>query len=81
MSPWPILRQRAILVQSPGMAQWLKQQLAVEFGIAARLEFPLPSSFVWRLFAQVLPQVPERNPYTKPAMLWRLMRVPARAAE
>lgn len=64
-----------ILVQSPGMAQWLKQQLAVEFGIAARLEFPLPSSFVWRLFAQVLPQVPERNPYTKPAMLWRLMRV------
>ena len=30
-----------ILVQSPGMAQWLKQQLAVEFGIAARLELPL----------------------------------------
>ena len=47
-----------ILVQSPGMAQWLKQQLAVEFGIAARLEFPLPSSYVWGLFAQVLPQVP-----------------------
>ena len=62
-----------ILVQSPGMAQWLKQQLAVEFGIAARLEFPLPSSYVWGLFAQVLPQVPVQNPYTKSAMAWRLM--------
>jgi exodeoxyribonuclease V gamma subunit len=62
-----------ILVQSPGMAQWLKQQLALEFGVAARLEFPLPSSYVWGLFAQVLPHVPVQNPYTKSAMAWRLM--------
>ncbi|MGL5585510.1 MAG: exodeoxyribonuclease V subunit gamma, partial [Plesiomonas sp.] len=32
-----------ILVQSPGMAQWLRLQLAEEFGIAANLAFPLPA--------------------------------------
>lgn len=62
-----------ILVQSPGMAQWLRQALAQEFGVAAQLAFPLPSTFIWQMFSQVLPQVPELNPYTKGAMAWRLM--------
>lgn len=63
-----------ILVQSPGMAQWLKQELAQALGIAANLQFPLPASFIWQMFHRVLPEVPEDNPYTKPAMSWRLMQ-------
>ncbi len=64
-----------ILVQSPGMAQWLKQELAQALGIAANLQFPLPASFIWQMFHRVLPEVPEENPYTKPAMSWRLMQL------
>lgn len=55
------------------MAQWLRQALAQEFGVAAQLAFPLPSTFIWQMFSLVLPQVPELNPYTKGAMAWRLM--------
>ncbi|MEJ1268908.1 exodeoxyribonuclease V subunit gamma [Pantoea ananatis] len=41
-----------VLVQSPGMAQWLQMELAHTFGIAANIEFPLPASFIWKcLFA------------------------------
>ncbi|MFO6425332.1 exodeoxyribonuclease V subunit gamma [Motilimonas sp. KMU-193] len=62
-----------ILVQSPGMAQWLKLELANKLGITANVEFPLPASFIWKTFTQVLPNVPEISPYNKPAMAWALM--------
>ena len=42
-----VLLPKTILVQSPGMAQWLKIQLGQAMGIAANLRFPLPSSFIW----------------------------------
>ncbi len=71
----PALAAETILVQSPGMAQWLKQALAQDLGVAANITFPLPSSFIWQMFHQVLPEVPQENPYTKPAMLWRLMQL------
>jgi exodeoxyribonuclease V gamma subunit len=71
----PALAAETILVQSPGMAQWLKQALAQDLGVAANIVFPLPSSFIWQMFHQVLPEVPKENPYTKPAMLWRLMQL------
>jgi len=62
-----------ILVQSPGMAQWLKLELAQALGIAANLEFPLPASFLWKTFADVLDGVPERSAFNKEAMGWKLM--------
>ncbi|MCV6590534.1 MAG: exodeoxyribonuclease V subunit gamma [Marinobacterium sp.] len=62
-----------ILVQSPGMAQWLKLELADALGIAASLEFPLPASFLWKTFTQVLDGVPERSAFNKEAMGWKLM--------
>ncbi len=62
-----------ILVQSPGMAQWLKIELASKLSITANIEFPLPASFIWKTFTQVLPGVPEKSPYNKGAMAWALM--------
>ncbi|TVO39992.1 exodeoxyribonuclease V subunit gamma [Vibrio algivorus] len=64
-----------ILVQSPGMSQWLKMELAKEFGVAANLEFPLPATFIWNLFTQVLPDVPKRSAFNKDAMTWKLMQI------
>ncbi|WP_117235227.1 exodeoxyribonuclease V subunit gamma [Vibrio maerlii] len=62
-----------ILVQSPGMSQWLKMELAKEFGVAANIDFPLPATFIWEMFTQVLPDVPKRSAFNKEAMTWRLM--------
>ncbi len=65
--------QEQILVQSPGMAQWLKLELAARSGIAANIEFPLPASFLWRAFVAALEDVPERSAYQKSSMTWVLM--------
>ncbi|KIE22248.1 exonuclease V subunit gamma [Vibrio sinaloensis] len=64
-----------ILVQSPGMSQWLKMELAKEFGVAANIEFPLPATFIWNMFTEVLPDVPKRSAFNKEAMTWKLMRI------
>ncbi|MBL4830096.1 MAG: exodeoxyribonuclease V subunit gamma [Aliivibrio sp.] len=64
-----------ILVQSPGMSQWLKMELAKSFGVAANIEFPLPATFIWTMFTKVLDDVPERSAFNKEAMTWKLMDV------
>lgn len=67
------LQPISILVQSPGMAQWLKIQLANSLGIAANLEFPLPSSFIWKMYQQHIDTLPDESAFTKDNMTWKLM--------
>lgn len=70
------LANETFLVQSNGMAQWLKLCVAQQQGVAASLDFPLPSSFVWRAYRAVLGQdIPTRSPFDKGPMTWRLMRL------
>ena len=64
-----------ILVQSPGMSQWLKMEMAQEFGVAANLTFPLPATFIWDMFTKVLTDVPKRSAFNKEAMTWKLMQL------
>jgi exodeoxyribonuclease V gamma subunit len=64
-----------ILVQSQGMAHWLKLQVAESLGIAANIEFPLPSSFVWKVYNSVKSDLPERSHFEKESMTWKLMRL------
>ncbi|WP_114786473.1 exodeoxyribonuclease V subunit gamma [Vibrio tetraodonis] len=66
--------QEQILVQSPGMSQWLKIELAKEFGVAANITFPLPATFIWDMFTQALTDVPQRSAFNKEAMTWKLMQ-------
>jgi len=56
-------QKELILVQSPGMAQWLKMALANEQQIVANVEFPL------------LDGVPERSDFNKESMTWKLMDI------
>ena len=42
-------RPETIVLQNQGMARWVAQQLAQSNGISARLEFPLPASFLWQV--------------------------------
>ncbi|MDD1783802.1 exodeoxyribonuclease V subunit gamma [Enterovibrio sp. ZSDZ35] len=68
-------QKELILVQSPGMAQWLKLEMAKEQGIVANVEFPLPATFIWQMFTQILDDVPQRSFFNKEAMTWKLMTV------
>ncbi len=57
------LEHEVVLVQSPGMAQWLQMELASGFRskIAANIRFPLPATFIWQMFVAVLPNIPVRE--------------------
>ncbi len=90
MKRYPLapLESEIILVQSNGIAQWLKLALAADegtcegaetggCGIATALEISLPSSFLWQVYRSVLGNgaVPETSPFDKSRLLWRLMRL------
>lgn len=67
--------EEQILVQSPGMAQWLKLALAEDLGIAANINFPLPASFIWQMFINYLDDIPERSAFNKDGMAWKIMKI------
>ena len=67
------LAEEIILVQSPGMAQWLQWQIAEKKGIASNLRFPMPASFIWQQYTQNLSHVEQDNAFNKAYMTWRLM--------
>ena len=63
-----------VLVQNPGMKRWLQQRLASETGIAAGLEFPLPSRFVWSLHESLFGETGALQAWSEGRLRWRLMR-------
>ena len=83
--PLSPLENETILVQSNGIAQWLKLALATApdatahsgCGIAAAFDMLLPSNFMWRAYRAVLGRdaVADVLPFDKPLLLWRLMRL------
>lgn len=87
MKAYPLspLENEIILVQSNGIAQWLKLTLAAGqtdgntggCGVSAALETLLPSRFIWKTYRTILgtDTVPDSSAYDKPLLLWRLMRM------
>ncbi|MDX1459104.1 MAG: exodeoxyribonuclease V subunit gamma, partial [Marinobacter sp.] len=83
--PLPPLEDEVFLVHSNGIAQWLKLALARDpddpeiagLGIAAAMQFSLPSRFLWQVYRAVLgpDAVATRSPYDKDEMTWRLYRL------
>ena len=84
--PLPPLESETFLVQSNGIAQWLKLALAQKpsddghdggLGIAAGMDFLFPARFIWQAYRAVLPdgEVPEQSPFDKRRLVWRLYRL------
>lgn len=71
------LEEEIILVQSNGMAEWIKMELARMGGVCAATRVELPSRFLWRTYRQVLGReaVPNDSPLDKLPMIWRLMQL------
>jgi exodeoxyribonuclease V gamma subunit len=65
------LAEEVVVVQSPGMALWLRTEQAKAFGIAAGVAYPLPSLFAWRLIRTLVP-APVDDPYAKRNLRWTL---------
>ncbi|WP_390368324.1 exodeoxyribonuclease V subunit gamma [Variovorax dokdonensis] len=80
--PLAPLEDECVLVQSNGVAQWLRLSLAQPpsqggVGIAAAMRTELPAAFIWRAYRAVLGDaaVPAVSPFDKSLLTWRLMRL------
>ncbi|MGS1116576.1 exodeoxyribonuclease V subunit gamma [Castellaniella sp. UC4442_H9] len=79
-NPLGPLENECLLVHSNGIAQWLRLALAeceTGCGVAAALDFLLPSRFIWQAYRAVLGEqsVPADSPMDKDPLTWRLMRL------
>ncbi|WP_066458102.1 exodeoxyribonuclease V subunit gamma [Castellaniella caeni] len=75
--PLAPLEDDVILVQSNGMADWLKLRQAQALGVSAGVRYPMPASFLWELYRQVLDpaSLAERSPFDKDSLQWRVLRL------
>ncbi len=75
-SPLAPLEEEVFLVQSNGMAEWLKMALATRSGVCAATRVELPGRFLWRAYRQVLgaDAVPAQSPLDKLPLTWRVMQ-------
>lgn len=74
--PLAPLEQETVLVQSNGMAEWFKMELAAAQGICASTRVELPARFIWRAYRAVLGRgtLPALAPLDKLPLTWRLMQ-------
>jgi exodeoxyribonuclease V gamma subunit len=80
--PLAPLEDELVLVQSNGVAQWLKLSLAADaaqggIGVAAALRTELPSRALWDAYRAVLgaDAVPAESALDEGPLVWRLMRL------
>ncbi|MFK7160499.1 exodeoxyribonuclease V subunit gamma [Marinospirillum sp. MEB164] len=72
------LENETFLVQSNGIAQWLKMALARDqggCGIAAAMQVGLPGRFLWQAYRSIFAELPEISPFDKAPLTWRLYRL------
>ncbi len=75
--PLGALEEEVLLVQSNGMAEWLKMQLATGLGVCAATRVELPARFIWRAYRALLGRdaVPAVSALDKLPLTWRLMQL------
>ncbi|WP_162198666.1 exodeoxyribonuclease V subunit gamma, partial [Rheinheimera mesophila] len=92
--PLSALELEQVLVQSNGIAQWLKLAFAASpdaadpyergLGIAAAMQVQLPGRFIWSMYQLALPeqQLPDLSVFSKDSLRWRIFRLlPALVAQ
>ena len=75
--PLGALEPEIFLVQSNGVAEWLKIALAEELGVCAATRVALPARFLWETYRGMLGRehVPQQSAFDKRPLTWRLMRL------
>jgi exodeoxyribonuclease V gamma subunit len=76
-NPLSPLEKDIFLVQSNGVAEWLKISLAENFDISAANRIELPGRFLWTIYRSMLgkAEIPSTSSLDKMPLTWRLMRL------
>jgi len=61
-----------VVVPTFAMARWLNLRIAQQQGVAANIDYPQVSDWIWRLAATLLPDLPRRDPYARELLGWRV---------
>ena len=69
------LQAELIVVQSQGMARWLKLELAGQLGICANCSFPFPKVFCAEVLAANAASPVGESPLDREVMLWETLRL------
>jgi exodeoxyribonuclease V gamma subunit len=72
-SPDDPFEPEIIIVQNPGMANWLSQQTAIRQSIAANIHFPLPARFIWDIISAQGDVFQDDPGFTHAVMRWRIL--------
>ena len=67
------LQPQTVVVENPGLAHWLKMQLANSLGIAANIEFPMPSRFFWQVQRTLQPDLADESVFSKDTLSWLVL--------
>lgn len=70
-------KPETVIVQSYGLGQWLKLEVAEYQGISANMDCVLPATFLWRLYQQLVPDSARlsESPFVRERLSWRIMRL------
>ncbi len=71
----PVLAPQIVAVSSTAIGQWLSLQLAHHQGISANMQWLLPARLLWRVFRDVLSDVPKTNAFSAEVLAWRALAV------
>ena len=69
------LEPQVIVVPNLDTSRWLKSELAGKMGIAANLQFLLPSEWQWNRIRQNYPELPKKLPSDLEPMKWALCEI------
>ncbi len=76
-------QEEVIIVPSVAMQRWVNQQLALQHGIAANIQYPLPAAWIWSLAARTNPDVLStgEDPLSRDNAAWRIYSLLPRCLE
>lgn len=71
--PPAVLEAQQLIVPSHGIGVWLRQQLASQQGVCARINSDFLGTYQWQLYARVLGKdTPSHTPLSMQVMQWRI---------
>lgn len=68
------LASRIVVVNNPGMANWLSLQMAESESICANVHFPMPATFIGELMEGLLPKKEISPSFNREQLVWVLIK-------
>lgn len=67
-----LLSQETVMTLNPGMARWLRFEIARSTGISFGWDFPFPATLIQRILSGFEPTADSRNLFNEPKAQWEL---------